>query len=155
MDQFESRCQLIQEKNHMLLTDIAVEHTLMSHLKEVRGTFLMHPFTNTQRDTFGKFEIVRDIREPGLKEVRRSAFVSFQQLAELYAKGVLKDFGFSVRMCPAHGKYPTANPVKKILPASIKPGSPFDLAVLGVDVSKPASRELKAALLRTNVKLEG
>ena len=139
----------------MLLTDLAVEHTLMSHLKEVRGTFLMHPFTNTQRDTFGKFEIVRDIREPGFKEVRRSAFVTFQQLAELYAKGVLKDFGFSVRMCPANGKYPTANPVKKILPASIKPGSPFDLAVLAVDVSKPASRELKAALLRTNVKLEG
>ena len=137
----------------MLLTDIAVEHTLVTHQKEVRGTFLMHPFTNTQRDTFGKFEIVRDIREPGFKEVRRSAFVTFQQLAELYAKGVLKEFGFSIRMCPDRGKYPTANPVKKILPASIRTGSPFDLAVHGVDVSKPASRELKAALLRTNVKL--
>jgi hypothetical protein len=76
-------------------------------------------------------------------------------LAELYAKGVLKEFGFSVRMCPDHVKYPTANSVKKILPDSIRPGSPFDLAVHGVDVSKPASRELKAALLRTNVKLEG
>jgi hypothetical protein len=81
--------------------------------------------------------------------------VTFQQLAELYAKGVLKEFGFSVRMCPGDGKYPTANPVKKILPDNIRSGSPFDVAVLGVDVSKPASRELKAALLRTNVKLEG
>jgi len=139
----------------MLLTDIAVEHTLVSNQRDVRGTFLMHPFTNTQRDTFGKFEIVRDIREPGFKEVKRSAFVTFQQLAELYAKGVLKEFGFSIRMCPDHGKYPTANPVKKILPASIRSGSPFDLAAHSVDVSKPASRELKAALLRTNVKHQG
>ena len=137
----------------MLLTDIAVEHTLVSHQKDVRGTYLLHPFTNTQRDTFGKFEIVRDIREPGFKEVKRSAFVTFQQLAELYAKGVLKEFGFSIRMCPDHGKYPTANPVKKILPDSIRPGSPFDLAVHSVDVSKQASRELKAVLLRTSVKL--
>jgi hypothetical protein len=74
-------------------------------------------------------------------------------LAELYAKGVLDEFGFSVRMCPANGKYPTTNPIKKILPTSFKPGSQFDLAVQGVDVAKPASRELRTALLRTNVKL--
>ena len=137
----------------MLLTDIAVEHTLVSKKTGVRQTYLLHPFTNTQRDTLGKFEIVRDIREPGCREVKRSTFVSLQQLAELLAKGVLDEFGFSVRMCPADGKYPTANPVKKILPTSIRPSSPFDLAVQGVDVSKPANRELRTALLRTNVKL--
>ncbi|MEN9468216.1 MAG: hypothetical protein RL081_2217 [Pseudomonadota bacterium] len=105
----------------MLLTDIAVEHTLVSKNNGVRQTYLLHPFTNTQRDTLGKFEIVRDIREPGFKDVKRSAFVTFQQLAELYAKGVLEEFGFSVRMCPGQGK--------------------------------PANRELRTALLRTNVKL--
>jgi len=137
----------------MLLTDIAVEHTLASPKGGLRGTFFVHPFTNTQRDTLGKFEIVRSIREPGAKEVKCSTFVSFQHLAELYAKGVLDEFGFSVRMCPADGKYPTTNPVKKILPTSIRPGSPFDLAVQGVDVSKPANRELRTALLRTHIKL--
>ena len=60
----------------MLLTDIAVEHTLVSKKDGVRQTFLLHPFTNTQRDTLGKFELVRDIRAAGLKAVRRSAFVS-------------------------------------------------------------------------------
>ena len=79
----------------MLLTDIAIEHTVVSKKNGVRQTFLLHPFTNTQRDTLGKFEIVRDIREPGFKDVKRSAFVTFQQLAELYAKGVLEEFGFS------------------------------------------------------------
>jgi hypothetical protein len=138
---------------NMLLTDIAVEHTRVSKKDGVRQTYLLHPFTNTQRDTLGKFEIVRDIREPGFKEVKRSAFVSFQQLAELYAKGVLEEFGFSVRMCPAQGTYPAANPAKKILPTSIRPGSSFDLAVQKVDVSIPATRELRTAVLRTYVKL--
>ena len=137
----------------MLLTDIAVEHTLVSKKDGGRQTYLLHPFTNTQRDTLGKFEIVRDIREPGFKDVKRSAFVTFQQLVELYAKGVLEEFGFSVRMCPGQGTLPTANPAKKILPISIRPGSSFDLATRKVDVSKPATRELRTALLRTNVKL--
>lgn len=137
----------------MLLTDIAVEHTLAPPKGGTRVTLLVHPFTNTQRDSLGKFEIVRGIREPGAKEVKRSTFVSFQQLAELYAKGVLDEFGFSVRMCPADNKYPMTNPAKKIVPTSIRPGSQFDLAVQAVDVSKPANRELRTALLRTNVKL--
>ena len=64
-----------------------------------------------------------------------------------------EEFGFSVRMCPGQGTNPTVNPVKKILPTSIRPGSPFDLAVQKVDVSKPANRELRTALLRTNVKI--
>ena len=137
----------------MLLVDIAVEHTLVSKVSGVSETFLLHPFTNTQRDTLGKFEIVRDISEPGFKVVKRSAFVTFQQLAELYSKGVLDEFGFSVRMCPGQGKYPAVNPVKKVLPTHIRPGSPFDLATQKVDVSKSANRELRTALLRTNVKL--
>ena len=137
----------------MLLTDIAVEHTRVSKNNEVRQTYLLHPFTDTQRDTLGKFEIVRDISEPGFKEVKRSAFVTFQQLAELYSKGVLDEFGFSVRMCPGQGTSTTVNPVKKVLPTSIRPGSPFDLAVQKVDASKPANRELRTALLRINVKL--
>ena len=137
----------------MLLTDIAVEHTLAPQKGGLRGTFFVHPFTNTQRDTLGKFEIVRCIREPGVKEVKCSTFVSFQHLAELYAKGVLDEFEFSVRMCPADGKYPALTPVKKILPTSIRPGSQFALAVQGIDVSKPVNRELRTALLRTHIKL--
>ena len=127
----------------MLLTDIAVEHTLVSKKDGVRQTFLLHPFTDTQRDSLGKFELVRDVSQPGLKDVKRSTFVSFHQLAEL----------FSVRMVPAKGTYPAKLPAKKILPTSIKPGSSFDLAVQKVDIAKPATRELRTALLRTNVQI--
>lgn len=85
--------------------------------------------------------------------MKRSIFVSFQQLAELYAKGVLDEYGFSVRMCVPGGKQPAVTPTKKLLPTHIKPGSPFELAVQGVDVAKEATRELRTALLRTSVKL--
>ena len=137
----------------MLLTDIAVEHIRVSKKDGVRQTFLLHPFTDTQRDSHGKFELVRDVSQPGRKDVKRSTYVTFQQLVELYAKGVLEEFGFSVRMCPRQGTYPAKLPAKKILPTSIKPGSAFDLAVQKVDVHKEATRDLRNALLRASVKI--
>jgi hypothetical protein len=100
---------LKSEDTNMLLTDIAVEHTLVSKKNGLRQTFVLHPFTDTQRDSLGKFEIVRDISQPGFKDVKRSTFVTLLQLAELYAKGVLEEFGFSVRMCPAQGTYRPAS----------------------------------------------
>lgn len=61
--------------------------------------------------------------------MKRSTFVSFQQLAELYAKGVLGEYGFSIRMCVPGGKYPAVTPIKKLIPTHIKPGSPFEQAL--------------------------
>jgi hypothetical protein len=145
---------LNHKENNVLLTDIAVEHTLAPKKGGPHETFFLHPFTNTQRDTLGKFELVRSIRQPGFKEAKFSTFVSFQHLAELYAKGVLDEFGLSVRMCAAGGKYPTTTPVKKILPTHIKPGSSFELAVQAIDISKPANRELRTALLRAHINLK-
>lgn len=79
--------------------------------------------------------------------------MSFQQLAELYAKGVLDEYGISVRICAPGGEYPAVTSIKKLLPGHIRLGSPFELAVQGVDVAKEATRELRTALLRTSVKL--
>lgn len=108
---------------------------------------------NTMRDSLGRFEIVRTVCEPGAKDVKRSTFVSFQQLAELCCKGVLDEYGFSVRICVPGAKYPAVTPINKLLSTHIKPGSPFELAVKGVDVSKPATRELKMALFRTGINI--
>jgi hypothetical protein len=46
-----------------------------------------------------------------------------------------------------------SNGGERQLTAKLKGSAPFDLAVQKVDVSKPANRELRTALLRTNVKL--
>jgi len=61
--------------------------------------------------------------------------------------------GRFIRMCVPGGKYPAVTPIKKLRPTHIKPGSPFELAVQGVDVAKQATGELRTALLRTSVKL--
>ena len=117
-------------------------------------TFLAASFTDTQRDSLGKFELVRDVSQPGFKDVKRSTFVSFHQLAELlYAKGLLDEFGFSVRMCPAKGTYPAKLPAKRYCPPASSPALHSDLAVQKVDIAKPATRELRTALLRTNVQI--
>jgi hypothetical protein len=138
----------------MLLTDAAVEAVLVSKKTGARQTFVLHPFTDTQRESLGKFELVRDVPEPGRKDVRRSTYVSAAQLAELVARGLLDQHNCYVCMCLAQGKYPGANnPIKKLLPGSIRAGSPFAAAIAAVDVSVPASRELRTALLRIGVKL--
>jgi hypothetical protein len=137
----------------MLLTDIAVEHTIAPPKGGLSVNVVLHPFTNTQRDSLGKYEIVRTVREPNGKDVKRSTFVSFAQLAELCAKGVLDQHGFAIRMCCADGKHPKTTPTKKLLPSHIKPGSPFALAVQGMDVTKVATRELRSALVRAGVNL--
>lgn len=58
-----------------------------------------------------------------------------------------------VRLCPIQGKYPGANPDKNLVPNSIRTRSQFHAAIVAVDVSKPASRELRSVLLRVNVTL--
>lgn len=85
--------------------------------------------------------------------MKRSTFVSFQQLAELYAKGLLDEYGFSVRMCVPGGKHPAVTPTKKLLSTHIKSGSSFEQAVQGLDVAKAATWELKTALFRTGLNL--
>jgi hypothetical protein len=57
---------------------------------------------------------------PWAKEVKRFTVVSFQQVGELCAKGVLDEHGFSVRMCAPDGKPPNTTPVKKLFTAHIK-----------------------------------
>ncbi len=57
---------------------------------------LLHPFTDTQRDSLGQIQSSSATSaSPDSKNVKRSTFVSFHQLAELYAKGLLDEFGFS------------------------------------------------------------
>ena len=78
----------------MLLTDIAVEHTLVSKKDGVRQTFLLHPFTDTQRDSLGKFELVRDVSQPGLKDVKRSTLYRFTNWRSCMPKACSKNLGF-------------------------------------------------------------
>jgi hypothetical protein len=136
----------------MLLTDIAIVHTKKSRRGGPDETYLMHPFENSIGANAGKFEILRDITEPGHAKVKRSTHVTKTQLAELYAKGLIENYGFRLRLRPGKGEYPGAPPGKKVPMSCIQPGSSFDRLMQGVDRKKPVSDELKQILLRVNVK---
>ena len=137
----------------MLLTDIAIEHTKKSRVGGPDGVYQMHPFENTTGANAGKYEIVRNINEPGHTKVKRSAHVTALQLAELYAKGVIDAYGFRLRLRPSSGDYPGAPPGKKVPASCIQVGSNFDRLMRGVDTSRSVSEDLKQILLRVNVKL--
>lgn len=137
----------------MLLTEIAIEHTKKSRLGGPDAVYLMHPFENAIGANAGKYEILRDINEPGHAKVKRSAHVTATQLAELYAKGLIEAYGFRLRLRPSKGDYPGPPPGKKVSTSCIQVGSNFDRLMRGVDRSKSVSEELKQILLRVNVKL--
>lgn len=137
----------------MLLTEIAIVHTKKSRIGEPDAVYRMHPFENSIGANAGKYEILRDIAEPGRFKVKRSAHVTAPQLAELYAKGVMEAYGFRLRLRPSKGDYPGAPLGKKVPASCIQVDSNFDRLMRGVDRSKSVSEELKQILSRVNVKL--
>lgn len=137
----------------MLLTDITIEHTKRASKGVPTQHFVMHPFESSSGSDAGTFEILRDIKEPDHKKVKRSVHVTTLQLAELYAKGVIEKFDILLRLRPNQGKYPSAPPGKKVPVSCITPGSSFDRLMRGFDKSAPVNAELKQILLRMNVKL--
>jgi hypothetical protein len=137
----------------MLMTDIAIEHTKKSRKGGPDETFLMHPFENSKGADTGKYEILRDIVEAGQPRQKRSAHVTFAQLAELYARGLVETYKIRLRLRPAAGAYPTAPPGKTVPASCIQPGSEFDRLVRRVDTSTTVSSGLKMALKRMNMHL--
>ena len=137
----------------MPLTDITIEHTKKSRKGGPDETFLMHPFENSTGPNAGKYEILRDINEPGEKKRKRSAHVTAAQLAELYARGLTETFEIRLRLRPADGNYPTAPPGKKVPLNCIKTGSVFSRMVQSIDQTSPVTPGLKTTLARLNIHL--
>lgn len=137
----------------MVLNDISIEHIRKSRVGGPGVVYLMHPFENSIGANAGKFEIIRDINEPGQPKVKRSAHVTATQLADLYARGVIEAYGFRLRLRPNKGDYPDSPPGKKVPANCIQAGSNFDRLMRSVDKTKPVSEELKQILLRVNVKI--
>ena len=71
-----------------------------------------------------------------------------QELAELFARGLLEEHDIRLRLRPAGGGYPDAPPGKKVSRKCVLTGSAFDRAIEAVDLSQPVSNELKIQLAR-------
>lgn len=125
------------------LTDIAIEHTYSGEKAPAPMHFTMHPYPNSRGSHAGRFEIFRDIKVAGRKKVRRSAHVTAQELAELYARGLVETFSIHLRLRPSSGVYPDSHPGKRVPRSCIVPGSCFDRDVKRVRVSEPMSPRLR------------
>ena len=135
----------------MLLTDIAIAHTKKSRKGAPDQHFVMHPFENSQGESAGKFEILRNINAPGEKPVKRSAHVTLNELAELYAHSLLEAFQIRLRLRSTNNDYPTAPPGKKVPARCITPGSEFDRMVKIISPKQPFSAGLLRQLVILNI----
>lgn len=129
------------------LADIAIEHTYKGKKTSDPVTFTMHPFRNVQGNHEGRFEVMRDINEDGLKR-KRSAHLTTNELAEAYARGIIDQYEIRLRLRPASGAYPDSPPGKKVPLRCVVGGSDFDRMVRSVDVAQPISQGLKRELGR-------
>jgi len=135
----------------MLLTDIAIAHIKKSRKGEPDRLFTMHPFENSQGESAGKYEILRNINGPGEKPMKRSAHVTLSELAELDAHGVLEMFQIRLRLRSTNNDYPSAPPGKKVPAHCIQPGSEFDMAVKSISPKQPYSAGLLRELVKLNI----
>jgi hypothetical protein len=129
------------------LLDISIEHTYKGKKAHEPLTFTMHPFTNTQGAYQGLFEILRDILETSKKR-KRSAHVTVDELAELYARELLEQYAIRLRLRPVSDDYPEAPPGKKVPRHCVVTGSDFDRLIKAVDVRRPISAGLRTQLQR-------
>ena len=135
----------------MLLKDIEIAHTKKSRFGEPDQHFIMHPFENIQGEGAGKYEIIRNINGPGEKSKKRSAHVTINELAELYAHGLIEKYQIRLRLRSTNNDYPSSPPGKKVPPRCIVTGSEFDRMVKNIAPGQQHSAGLLRELLKLNV----
>ena len=136
-----------------MTTDIAIEHTYSPRAGGAAQTFTLHPFENTCGEHAGRYAILRDISGPGERQRNRSAHITVQELAELYARGLPTAFAIRLRLRPRGITYPDAPPAKLVPVSCIQGGSDFADRVSRVDTALPVSVGLRAALKRIAIDL--
>lgn len=128
-----------------MLTDIQIVHEYTGS-KGPRRSYVMSPFRNQRGDFAGQFEILYTKRLASGKRVKRSGHVSKDELAELFARELLREHDIRLRLRPVEGDYPDSAPGKKIPSSCIQPGSEFDRLVRAIDARHPISASLRAEL---------
>jgi hypothetical protein len=136
-----------------MLTDIAVEHEYKGRKVPAPVRFILHPYSATEGEHAGLYEVLRSQRGSGEEQVR-SAFVTRAQLAELYARQYVERLGLRLRMAPAAGvAYPDSLPGKKVPRDLIPKGCEFDREVLAVDRARQVSEGVRAIVAQLEAPL--
>jgi hypothetical protein len=135
----------------VILEDIAIQHIYKQRNSATSSAYTLHPFQVENGASAGRFEILRDINTPGQKKEKLSAHVTIAELAELYARDLLEEYGVRLRLQPKNRDYPTSPPGKKVPRGCIVTGSDFAEMVNAVDTRAAISLGLKQALMKFKV----
>ncbi len=128
----------------MMLAAITVAHTYKGKKTAEPQTFAMHPFAEKQGEHAGCYEIVHSRR--GAEAPEHSGYVTDDQLAELFARGLIETLGLRLRLQPAEGLYPDSLPAKKVPRSSIAEGSDFARRVEAFEGRGPVTAGLRTVL---------
>jgi hypothetical protein len=107
----------------------------------------LHPFLNVKGPNRDRYEVLRTIS----RKEKRSAHVTYAELAEMFAHGCFKEFNIRLRMKPHDSVYPSSPPGLHPLDEDIVPGSDFAQAVSQVPSRAALSPQLKTVLRQLGV----
>lgn len=134
-----------------MLTDIRIDHEYKGKKLSTPRVYTMSPLRNQKGPFAGKFEILYTKRIAEGRKAKRSGHVTLEELAELFARELLREHGIRLRIRPIDGDYPDSPPGKKIPARHIEPGSAFDRMVRSIDTGLPMPAGLRAELATMGV----
>lgn len=117
------------------LTDVRRTHVYQNQARTQSSTHVMHPFLNVKGSNRDRYEVLRTL---GPKQ-KKSAHVTYVELAEMFAHGCFEQFNIRLRMKPADGIYPGSPPALHPRDEDVIPGSAFADAVARIDTCSALS----------------
>jgi len=117
------------------LQDVKRIHVYQNQARTRSSTHVMHPFLNVKGPNRDRYEVLRTL---GTRQ-KKSAHVTYQELAEMFAHGCFERFNIRLRMKPGDGVYPGSPPALHPRDEDIVPGSGFARAVAQVDTRSALS----------------
>jgi hypothetical protein len=117
------------------LQDVRRTHVYQNQSRTHSSTHVMHPFLNVKGPNRDRYEVLRTL---GPKQ-KKSAHVTYAELAEMFAHGCFEQFNIRLRMKPADGVYPGSPPALHPRNEDIVPGSGFAEAVARVNTRSALS----------------
>ena len=131
------------------LHDVTRTHVYQNQARTQSSTHVMHPFLNVKGPNRDRYGVLRTL---GPKQ-KKSAHVTYAELAEMFAHGYFEQFNIRLRMKPAGGPYPCSPPALHPRDEDVVPESGFADAVARVDARSALSPSVAGVLRQLGVSI--
>ena len=126
--------------------DLRIEHTYRKRNSTHEESMWMSPSRNQKAPHAGLYDIARTARNGSVNR-KYSSHVSLEELAELYARGLVDAEKLRLRLAPSDGTpYPIPRPRKYVPSRCLVAGSSLDSLIQRSPKSGPFSPALQGVL---------